>query len=1754
MNPGFVNDYLMTILSVIGQNHASVTSRKNTRDDVLWNNTKYCWRRQPFWLFCKVAVLRTLLLTLSPEEAREQYKLFMLDVVARLLDLCCKRSVDPQMLSTVHAKLARRAMKFEQTYGRSPGAHIMTISGNARTVLETIWAQHAGKVGNTEKIAVQKWADATLLAIPTVREQLTRMFSPSNCVKTVRKFTPDSQPRCTQDPSVLPSLKPSSDKFPLTELVDVETWVEHYLAPWTGLALRQEVVGPCDKLEGLVRSYWSQASLRYRGIPTALSHALLVILELWVALDKICVSQIPLMAEYTPALPANVVQPLLLPKAHQMQRLSVVESYINARHSQAMSLRPSIFVEPTEDSLCVRFYDSSQPLQDLRAQINKHDEDMRAAKAQELADAMDRYKKLLAEAKALECNYHDDFQGNQVHSTICTKCEKGHLAAAMTINYVEESLPEDSVQLKAAVFELQVPAGFPAWRDTTWFILNDIGQREASAGKPSHTTVLTYAQLNRYAVRKKMRITLGSSTKPTAVIAHYQNKALPAKMSELSLPNNLQYKLRDTSATSWVAWTGAAPDFKAYCTLPLPSGAYSNLNWAIRTSDHTSNEVISRQHECDVRLEKNEYLAFGSLRARERIQWINILRELGSTNMDFTHPAMTTVVLQAAWEAGTPSNNVLRTAHAEFANPVFCARLLSLLRKRLMSIENNWDRLYSMMALIQLILRLLSLTSDSETESGCVRLLRRARSVALDWCHQIDLHIHQASGEKEIQNDGVRRVLLAALLCYSTFDVEDQHIRQLLDSDQDLALAIEAQSIVCDNTPGKITSLSLLVQQSLIHHLKTAHRLEPHIRVILQRRGAGLTSAVQKVWNGACLESTWITSSNSSWVRNNTVPSKSGQSQQVNYNLLGGNLLVNGKPIGKVPDNIKNNTLFLQFFGSSVLRVFASDFPGMDCRISQHMEGNEVHLGARDGEVVVKARFDGQTFIAIPRKTFDKALPIHFVESFHHWMNESTGEIEFRPLDRPWQTDEANWKMRFSSLDFGTAQVTIQQRARCLIDNNSTAGKTVASVFRALDIPAYCHITLDQLQQSQLEVDLPRYNLHFAVTKKAQVRSLEFNALVDDDQEIGTLIGLQNRLVLRSEAPPGCPEERQIIVPFGDIEVNKTGNHVTVTIIHGTESKRRHFVYKLNRHLRKLQGAPDLRGHLYQAYLHAVTSFCLPDPFTRVSGTEEALAILNSAFTFTSSALQPDEVALLKKISALTPLRKFYPPGLKVMQTVTWDTNLPVLSQHDDFLLAVQAIVEHHAKFELARGLRNTSPACIDRGEPHLLQRARKRNSVVVRAGLITPVILSEGDDLFYSGRDKFDKSSRALRVHDIATLVKEWPSNVPVHRNLDAVLKKWGSISGYHTSFNNGKFLMHDLTTLSLPSYWGSLYEMCRKATRSSMTYPLMFTFSALTFSKLPSENLLDLQTLLAFAMSPAFSSEDPPAQHCSYNLSSGSSADLSAISRIVGTHVSQPNIRFFAGYASKRDMVNNQIKRVAELIFQQWPSENLTSPPGDYPEIYMAQSIAECQAKFSEWHINRRFLVHIASVNSKLRILNRSRPPCAWPGVSLVDSGQLHSQLSVPVLESLLSKDDTTVSPVVVVQGSRPLAWSDHSVGKEQPNLAALDGLVATLSSMEGETHEKYASILRSSLQAFRRLEHTQSYQRPPIGVKAFRDYRSKISRSVEAQFKGVCQKLGPSSSAEVMLADADLWPRTSESALLGHLATLELGTWLLHGRLSC
>ncbi|KAG9960476.1 hypothetical protein KCU61_g6491, partial [Aureobasidium melanogenum] len=664
-----------------------------------------------------------------------------------------------------------------------------------------------------------------------------------------------------------------------------------------------------------------------------------------------------------------------------------------------------------------------------------------------------------------------------------------------------------------------------------------------------------------------------------------------------------------------------------------------------------------------------------------------------------------------------------------------------------------------------------------------------------------------------------------------------------------------------------------------------------------------------------------------------------------------------------------------------------------------------------------------------------------------------------------------------------------------------------------------------------------------------ELRSLEFNAIVDPDQHIGTLIGLHNKLVLRSVIPSGCPVERKILIPFGGVSIRRDGHHVDVRIQDAEGSKRQHFVYSLDRHLRKLRSAQDTLALLYQAYLHAVTSFCLPDPLTNNTGVEEAIEILGGASLFTSLPLNKQEMVLLEAIAALTPHRQFYPQSLKVMQSVIWNANLPAYTQHDGFIVAAQAIVKHRQKCEKAHG--QMKIYSIERGDRLLLERARKRNLSVVKAIITTRDTCSTSGDRIYSDRGRVEKTDRAAKVHGIASLVQDWPSRLSVHMNIVSLISDW-QVNGYSTSFEYDKATMRQLTTLDLPSHWGSLYNMCRSARKDSMLYPLMFTFCAIATETEP-ESMVHIRTLLAFAFSKVFCTIDPPTGYDGYRLANGSTLCTERINDLVKGLAKIPKFpppgddEQHDEYVKKMTVFNEQTESYARHIVKQWPKEVIVQPNGSYDMLHAGSIFLECTVLFSEWHKNLRFLAHLHEVDEQLKTIDSPLNIYSWRLVSLAHSPIRNRRQSTPTLDHLLSQNGR-VTPVEIFETciSVPsLVLRPAMVSCDPENEASLTCLVDTLSSRQTSTHKDYASILRLSLDALRAYKVESNDQSLSLSSSDFETYYVSLSTLVEDILRHICRALAPSTDAEIILSSANLWPRCSRASLLRYLSSAKMSS---------
>lgn len=104
--------------------------------------------------------------------------------------------------------------------------------------------------------------------------------------------------------------------------------------------------------------------------------------------------------------------------------------------------------------------------------------------------------------------------------------------------------------------------------------------------------------------------------------------------------------------------------------------------------------------------------------------------------------------------------------------------------------------------------------------------------------------------------------------------------------------------------------------------------------------------------------------------------------------------------------------------------------------------------------------------------------------------------------------------------------------------------------------------------------------------------------VIAKDQSIGTLVGLCNRPILKNETT----DDRIVLIPEGPVTWKRVVGHIAVDI--SWEPVSCLHACTVDNQLGRLVDNGSLQSKLLLCYLHAVTSFCIPDTLTRRTRTE----------------------------------------------------------------------------------------------------------------------------------------------------------------------------------------------------------------------------------------------------------------------------------------------------------------------------------------------------------------------------------------------------------------------------------------------------------------------------------------------------------------------------------------------------------------------
>lgn len=1516
VSPVLITDMLMATLSGVGRDVEPRRISKRSREQVNWDNCLLPFHRSPTWLLVRVALRLVLERQHDHEGGRSLYKAVTMFHHSWLLHQAVLANLDSDLRFAMSAKLGRRLVKLNPQQELSWLRRARRIIAENYNELELRWVHAQAK-----DIPNQAHPLNQLRFRPDANLRLERLNKHLSWIQSRHLDNQDAagsgdQTMFTRFPaSDLPDLSSSSsDPF---VLLDFEQWVESNLATWVAHRLQQMQANSStptaidrhlQRLQTLERDYRDRARPSYNGNPEALSLMYLNVMELWIAMDKLAGEYIPLLREYDPGFTENLLYPLILPTQRQMSRLLQVEMYLSERRKQAQNGYPSAFSGFGEKtSFAVRYFDSSPHHHALRQELEIAAQDAMVEKLSEYFALRSRHDELL---KKKASSVHDNVWSYRRYcSATCNTCALENEIASLRISIFEWPLPDNDVQAKAVIFEINVPETVAIWRNMTTdlfldaFMDGSISDRVDPLWCASHQFGFD-GRFKSFSSRTS-RVQLASHIKSVEA-SHYSTKHVSAVIASdtciQSSWSSYDYYEWNERINSRVVFGN--PRIPAECSHAGHQHLPQLQKWTLSTG-HTSNAVVAAQSDCPRAMSLDEFRSFGHLRSDVSLQWPNVLCQLVIPSLDWNKESTYYLVLQACLEAG-PSNvngSVARRAHSDLLDDEFTSRMVGALSHALDRFGENWQNDNAVSILTCLATRALSLSPSSSlalTES-LLEFLARVRNVTIRWARQLVAKVTDSKEPAEVGDELRLKVLMAALICTSTFDVELVHLDAVLRVPAHLSLLVEAAILAQTHMPttsGLSDPILVLLRHRWRRIMHASFQLVA--QRVVEQRNSGFHEAVRRFWADYTQEAAWfVRPGQQQHVLEAIMTRKNGSTISATFNLLEARLLVDGYSLSRLPPEYEADPTYTELFGTKILGIAPSKREAMRFSACRDQQGWLVHFAMVDSKLVIQAVRDqcadfneessnsAEIYEFIPSAELEDDVPTSFAKNYAHWLRLGTRTIEFRPAEDPWTISATNWVLTQQN------GCDVLRRGDCyLIDPHSLTATTLSKMVKPIESKKNVDIIFHGADRVVV-LDLPRFTLSFTLDEGgSSVRSKHYSGMcIDESQSLETLVGLQNKLILRQEgvSKPSTPQ-RIVLVPRGRLSTEKISSHVSVVVHVSDTIHVRHDAFTVDSKLGCITGSGPLHSKLYLCLLHALTSHCLPDPLTQRTGTEEALRILSSASVQSFRRLDKESHDLLHEIARLSPKRQFYPSHLQNMEQIEWSESLPVLSQHDGFLPAVESILAHAKDCELLHQASGGDgcPAAIepiDRSFCLLVERARIRNAIFRVSGFGAEDHTS-GHDSGYLGRHRIQDPSgyeNRTRTKSVASCIASGRQQLvkrPSGQLIDAILKTTGREFQGYPPFVDITFTLKHLQppSISLKGLWCGLH---RALAREANRYKILFFLSALLYAEDADWDLV--QALMAISNGGAkFRDTITPPTEQRYNLEYTTSS-LSGIVRVI-------------------------------------------------------------------------------------------------------------------------------------------------------------------------------------------------------------------------------------------------------------------------------
>ncbi|KUI72508.1 hypothetical protein VM1G_07810 [Cytospora mali] len=1581
-DPALITQMLMPLLETLGSPTQVPKLRKRVRDDVNINfesgeGAIPPFRRHPFWLILRVAVQRQLCLSMGDIEGRACYKFIIATVLAHLLQDVV-RELRPELTLLLRAKLSRRLAKLEQERSQQQfdtsiyDCLFQSTGPGFKNAIESVNIR-INKVWRDFKSKTKRWVGKLPTYAPPGDLRLSLPNSGRH-LNDLLQLRPVQQNQTT----TLQSLRISDEgikqvqKFTkrYTDLAEMERRIESPLTSYFTLrdatrhvnneTSHDQLTERCVEFAEYICEYFDKVGVEsYASNAELMSTFVLNVFDLWVLMDVVALRACPLLRDFHPVFTPQLLDCLQLPNPRDFSRLQNIQQYLHQRIDECQLKSHDIFTgSESANSLASKCVAQSTPLQLLRNEIKMDSDEARERKEEEWEEAFKTCTDLSQGMAGLSCVC--TFAGENGKRTkedimSCKKCFLWRKQNRLTIQIHEDFLPSHNSRKASIVFELAIPRAIEAYRNVTFKIIRDLAWPEGTTQATPPLLLEDFTQLRPY---KKPKCTTGGLTLASQAKSFSQTHWGKLRVKQISwtdvlLPHAPQFELYDSGRNIWVKDIDRqALTLQHLCGIFVPKCLEEKVlppkaHPPAVVDDPSSYTVIANQRECPQSMSLHEFSAYQNLLSGKSRRWMNILIELGSSNLNFSNHDTVKLLSQLAVQAG-PANagHRLREAYMVFDDDTFCHRLAMMLQQKIDGISSNWREVNCMDLCIILAQRLGSFASSRPARCKADSLIKFARKATLFWISRLREEINGAKDDPTERAAGY--AFRAAILCRRTFATTSA----TLDAEEIRAYC-EASVALQENMIGDFENDPTL-RAMLIRDSRMAWRLQDLVKESIAAHPQSLGAAISNGWSMFDSKSTRFTDwtaleGQGPWMAAHIVTTFSthGYSfsprQTVHFNFVEGFLLVDGKPLGKLPLKISQSDVVKELFSNAHLRTFPSMHSGMSHRLANAVEGNEVHFGLRNEEVVIRTVSCRETMELIPRSVFSKNgavdLPVSLLENCTHWLNLSTGNLEVRRKPKIWKSRLRDWviNLRLREGRRGTDRISR------LVDPYSRTALQVAKIFEHFEQPEQLMI---YQPTNRLTVDVSRFELSFHVNRNGRLEERKLGKVIDEDQDAGCLYGLLSKLVLQDTVNR---KKRSVIVPLGRGSYRISGMHVQVII--DSSSSITYATFEIDEALGRLTCPPEPILVYAKAHLHALTSFPLPDPLTGRTGTEEAVQILQSGVAQPWSPLSDLATTRLDTIANLSPAREFYPKDKRRLQNVKWNPNLSVTVQHERFETLARDLLRKSQR--LQPFVRNTLE--VEEVEPpsHLRRRGEILRSLYEPWSLQPLCIqLSRTNSTFdraYQSRDQHVNFEEALNVIQITKSVFRRPFVLNGNTNLEGMLRGHRLIGGFQQG-DTPPAALAKLIEEDVVDQFGQLVDFSRQSEPVHL-YSIAFRLSLLAFQ--PQANMDMLEILVAFARIDALKVIVPPphAVFIDFDVSVPTTDLLEKLIRPLWPEF-EPHTQRQVQDARDRHIFRceEDSRRLARWFTRQWPAAKL-SVDGLQPGTQLIDESEALEAVLPTW-----------------------------------------------------------------------------------------------------------------------------------------------------------------------------------------------------------